>query len=177
MTRPRSPSNTDIGAGDGIEQQPAGIENHDLFIDLAIIRHRQLLGDAGAAEGNIDEIISGSELEGRSAATRTGDQRQLAVISSNRAEYIPGKPVFNRRAIGRQFGFQRDITQAHAFLSRTRRDERVELRHFGRGFKLLEFLEGILGGSAKRRQHQGKSKADPCKRQNARHPVREPIDF
>jgi hypothetical protein len=57
-----------------------------LLLDRAVPWHRQLLGDACASEGHMDEIIAGLELELCRTAFRTGKQRQLAVCARNRVE-------------------------------------------------------------------------------------------
>jgi hypothetical protein len=48
---------------------------------------------AGAAEGCVDEIAAGVQLQPRRTAFRGGQQRQLSVIAGLGAEDAPDQPV------------------------------------------------------------------------------------
>ena len=71
----------------GVELQAAGIEHEALA--LAFVADGDALGGAGAAEGGMDEIAAGLELEDAGAALGRGDQRQLAVGTGLRPEDAP----------------------------------------------------------------------------------------
>ncbi|QTK78412.1 hypothetical protein AT6N2_C0521 [Agrobacterium tumefaciens] len=134
-----------VGPCHGVQYESAGVENQNLFLHVAGSRHVELLGDAGAAEGDVDEIFARDEVEFGGTALGTCQHRQLAVSAGNRAENAPGKAFPYRFAFAGQLGFHGDIAgRACGRIGGGRGCEGVELRHFWRAAELFEVLEGIL---------------------------------
>ncbi len=135
-----------VGTGNGIERHAAGIKHQNLIGNIAFGRHTELLGGPRTPEGHIDEIITGSELESRRAALGTGEKRQFAIGSWDRAEHAPGQAMLHRLAAFGELGIQPDAAAlgdiGNGADGRSR--ECLQFRHLGRAIQLLEGFEGFL---------------------------------
>jgi len=115
------------------------------------LRYEQFFRGAGAAEGDIDEIIAGRQLEPRRAALGGGNQRQLAIGTGNGAEDAPGEAFLHRLPFRGQLGFHGNFAQVRRRLvGEARRRKGVQLRHFRRCIELLEVCERIVFGADRR---------------------------
>ncbi|MNY07474.1 hypothetical protein D3C86_1402800 [compost metagenome] len=134
-----------VGPCDRVQHEAAGIENQHLFLNVAGRWDIEFLGDAGAAEGDVDEIFAGYQIEMGRAALGACQHRQFAVSAGNGAENAPGQAFFHRLAFARQLGFHGDIAGgACGGIGCGRGGESVEFRHFRRAAELLEVFKGIL---------------------------------
>ena len=67
-----------------------------------LVAERDALGGAGAAEGGVDDVAAGLQLETGGAALAGGDQRQFSVRRRIRLENAPDQAAVNGGAVFRQ---------------------------------------------------------------------------
>ena len=101
-----------LAAGDlGYQAQPSGVE-HEALLHGALAGDRDLAGEIGAPEGDVDHVLAGLEPDERARLAVGGDEPGLAVGPGPVAKDAPDEALIDALPVLGQQGHERELAAA-----------------------------------------------------------------